>query len=246
MKKIVAIGGGEIGSKGFQIETKEIDQEIIRLSGKKSPLVLFIPTASSDSKDYISAFEKYFENNLNCKTDILYLNDSTKPEYIQSKIFSADIIYVGGGNTLRMMTLWRKLGVDIYLKDAWRKGIVMSGLSAGAICWFDFGHSDSRRFVSKNKTWNLIKVKGLGLYNFIFCPHYHFEKRENDFQSLIKRDGGIGLAFDNKTAIEIVDDNFRILKSNKNAKAYQITKKNDEIEIKELTNEDFKSLSTLI
>ncbi len=246
MKKIVAIGGGEIGRKGFQIETKEIDQEIIKLSGKKSPLVLFIPTASKDSKDYISAFERHFGNNLNCKTDILYLNDNTKPKYIQNKIFSADVIYVGGGNTLRMMTLWRKLGVDIYLKDAWRRGIVMSGLSAGAICWFDFGHSDSRRFVSKNKTWNFIKVKGLGLYSFIFCPHYHFEKREKDFQSLIKRDGGIGLAFDNKTAIEIADDNFRILKSNKNAKVYKITRKNNQIVIKELKNEDFKSLSTLI
>jgi dipeptidase E len=68
----------------------------------------------------------------------------------------ADIIYVGGGNTLKMMTLRRKLGVDKALQQALKKDIILSGLSAGSICWFDYGNSDSRKFTSKST--QLIKV----------------------------------------------------------------------------------------
>jgi dipeptidase E len=246
MRKIVAIGGGEIGRQGYQIETLKIDEEIIKLSGKKTPLVLFIPTASKDSEMYVTVFKEHFGGRLKCQTDVLYLNGNSKITEITNKILSADIIYVGGGNTLRMMTLWRKLGVDKVLKRAWEKGIVLSGLSAGGICWFDFGHSDSRKFTSKKVSWDFIKVKGLGFYPFVFCPHYHFEKREKDFETMIKRDRVIGLAFDNKTALEIVDDRFRILKSNPSAKAYKIFYENEEVQLKELTNQDFQPLTSLM
>jgi len=242
----VAIGGGEIGRDGFQIETQKIDEEIIKLSGKKNPKVLFIPTASNNSEKYISIFENYFGNKLNCKTDSLIITNKSTHKELREKIFSTDIVYVGGGNTLRMMTIWRKLGVDKILKEAHENGIVMAGLSAGGICWFNFGHSDSKRFVSKIVSWNFIKVKGLGWYSFIFCPHYHFEKREKDFEKMINRDGGIGLAFDNKTAIEIVDEKYRILKSDENAKAYRLFKKNEKVIREELTEEDFKPLSELV
>ena len=73
MKKIVAIGGGEIGRPGFPIETTEIDKEIIKLTSKKNPKVLFIPTASSDSESYYKIVKKYFGDKLGCKTDVLYL-----------------------------------------------------------------------------------------------------------------------------------------------------------------------------
>lgn len=245
MKKIIAIGGGEIGRKGFQIETKKIDEEIIKLSGKTSPSILFIPTASKDSKGYISDFEKYFGKKLGCKTDVLLLNKNSTNKYIREKIFSTDIIYVGGGSTLRMMTTWRKFGLDKILREAYEKEIVISGLSAGAICWFDFGHSDSKRFVSKNVSWNFIKVRGLGWYHFTFCPHYHFEKREKDFQKMIERDGGIGLAMDNKTAIEIIDNKYRILKSDDNAKAYRLFRKNEIVIRDELITKEFRLLSEL-
>lgn len=245
MKKVVAIGGGEIGRDGYQIETRKIDQEIIKLSGKKSPKILFIPTASNDSKGYIKNFEDYFGKELNCITDILFLNKNIKNDEIKEKIFGADIIYVGGGNTFRMLRVWKRFGVDKLLKEAWENGIVIAGLSAGAICWFSYGHSDSRRFKSKNVSWDFIKVTGLGWFPFIFCPHYHFEKREENFQKLIKRDGGIGLAMDNKTAIEIVDDKFRILKSADNAKAYKITRDKKDLRIEELICEDFKPLSKI-
>lgn len=112
--KIIAIGGGEIGRPGYPIETEEIDREIIRLSGKKHPKVLFIPTASGDSPLYYETFKKYYGEKLGCKTDVLYLL-KTKPslEEIREKILNSDIVYVGGGNTLRMLKRWRKLGVII-------------------------------------------------------------------------------------------------------------------------------------
>lgn len=248
MGKIVAIGGDDIkfeDKRKSVVNIPVIDKEIIKLSGKESPRILFIPTASNNSSKYIELFEKYFKK-LNCKTDVLILNNSSMKKDFEEKILSSDIVYVGGGNTLRMMTLWRRLGVDKVLKQAFDKGIVLSGVSAGAICWFSYGHSDSRMFTSKNVSWPFIKVKGLGLFPFTFCPHYHFEKREKDFERLILRDGGIGLAVDNRAAIEIVDDKFRIIKSNSKGKVYRLQKNGKSVDIEELVNEDFLSISYLI
>src|ERR1700691_5945627 len=99
-KTIVAIGGGKIAAR----ETLPIDREIIRLSKKKNPKLLFIPTASSDSEIYWKQIQEHFGNFLRCKTDVLFLiKEHPSREQIRRKILSADIIYVGGGNTLQMM-----------------------------------------------------------------------------------------------------------------------------------------------
>ncbi|MHB8903974.1 MAG: Type 1 glutamine amidotransferase-like domain-containing protein [Patescibacteria group bacterium] len=246
MKKIIAIGGGEIGRPGYPIETTKIDKEIIKLSGKKNPKLLFIPTASSDSAGYYQTILKHFGKKLNCKTDVLYLinNKLTKKE-IENKILKSDIIYVGGGDTLRMMTLWRKLNVDKILIKAYKKGIILSGLSAGSICWFKYGNSDSRRF--KNSGANLIKVKGLGLIDALHCPHYDIEKdRKTDLKKMMKKTSGISVALDNCCAIEIVDDKYRIISSKKTANAYKTywqSNKYYEIIIKQA--KEFKPLKEL-
>jgi len=175
MQKIVAIGGGEIGRPGFPIETTSIDKEIISLSGKEKPKLLFIPTASSDSESYFEVVKKHFGKRLGCAVDVLYLLKNKHPKgEIEKKILNSDIIYVGGGNTLKMMKTWRKLGVDTILLKAYKKGIVLSGVSAGAICWFSFGNSDSLLFSKRNAP--MIKVRGLGFINLLFCPHYDVEK----------------------------------------------------------------------
>jgi dipeptidase E len=96
--KIVAIGGGEIGRLGYQVETVSIDQETIRLTGKTNPRLLFIPTASGDSVGYYETIKKYFGDKLGCRTDVLYLLKSVPDvSEIRSKIKRTDIIYVGGG-----------------------------------------------------------------------------------------------------------------------------------------------------
>jgi dipeptidase E len=222
LKKIVAIGGGEIGRPGFPTETTKIDKEIIRLTGKKNPKLLFIPTASSDSESYYEIVKNYFGKKLGCKTDVLYLiKEKLSKKEIREKIVKSDIVYVGGGDTLKMMKVWRKNGVDKILREAYKKGIVLSGLSAGSICWFKWGNSDSRKF--NNPKADLIKVSGLGLINAFHCPHYDLEKqRKASLKKMIKKISGIAIAIDNCCAIEVIDDKYRIISSKSSANAYKV------------------------
>ncbi len=232
VKKIVAIGGGDIRDS----ETLAIDKEIIRLTKKKHPKLLFIPTASSDSEDYYNSVDKYFGKKLGCKTDVLYLfklfKETPSPKEIRKKIFGSDIVYVGGGNTLKMMKLWRRLGVDKILKTAWEKGIVLCGLSAGSICWFESGHSDSMSFYNPKK-WKYINVRGLGFVKGIHFPHYNSETlgipRKTHFRNMIQKIGGMGIAIDENCAIEFLDDKFRIITSKKSAKAFRVYKKDGKV-----------------
>lgn len=201
-RTIFAIGGGQIAEG----ETFAIDREIVRRTGKRSPRFLFIPTASSDPIDYWKSVKRCYGKRLGCRTDALYLVRET-PSFteIREKIQRADIIYVGGGNTLMMMRLWRRLGVDRLLRAAYRRGAVMCGLSAGSICWFEFGHSDSMAFYNPRK-WKYIKVRGLGLLPGIHCPHFdsHTLKlpRREHFRKMIRANGGRGIAIDDNCAIE--------------------------------------------
>lgn len=223
MKKIIAIGGGEIGRPGIKNETLSIDRQLVKSTGKIKPRLLFISTASSDADGYIDSVNSYFGKRLGCIIDVLTL---TKKAYSQKqlkdKIFKADIVYVGGGNTLKMMKIWRKLGVDVLLKEAYNKGIVMAGLSAGSICWFRYGNSDSARF-GKNKATVMMRVSGLGLLPFLHCPHYNFEVgREASLKEMMKRTSGVAIALDNCAAIEVINEEFRILRSKATANAYQV------------------------
>ncbi len=228
MGKIVAIGGGEIGSRGHPVETTEIDKEIIRLSGKPKPRLLFIPTASSDSETYYDAVRDHFGGDLGCRTDVLYLleNEPSRND-IENKIFAADIVYVGGGNTLKMLIAWRKFGVDETLAKAYGRGIVLSGLSAGAICWFRYGSSDSRKF--NNPEAGLIKLRGLDFIHTLCCPHYDAEAdRRPHLRELMKKTSGVAIALDNCCAIEMVDDEYKIIASKSNACAYKVYYKRGE------------------
>ncbi len=239
MKKIIAIGGGEIKSK----ETLAIDKEIIKLSGKKNPNLLFVPTASSDNSDYWNNIQKYFGNYLGCKTDVLFLiKEYSSKNKIRKKIFSADIIYVGGGNTLKMMRIWRQLGVDKLLKMAYSKGTVLCGLSAGSICWFESGHSDSMAFYNSKKG-KYINVKGLGFIKGIHCPHYNSQtfgvKRRKHFHDMIKRNGGFGIALDNNCAFECIDGKYyKIITSKKQAGAYKVYKKKGRVVSKRIEQKE--------
>jgi len=221
MKKIVAIGGGEIGRPGHPIETTEIDKEIIRITGKKNPKLLFIPTASSDSESYFDVVKEHFGERLGCKTDVLYLlkKDLDKAE-IEKQILCSDIIYVGGGNTAKMMSVWRKLNVDDFLKKAYEKGVVLSGISAGSICWFRHGNSDSKKFTNPNA--NLTKISGLGLINALHCPHYDIEKdRKPHLKQVMKETPGVSIAMDDCCALEIIDDNYRVVCTKPTANVYK-------------------------
>jgi dipeptidase E len=237
-KAIVAIGGGEIRTRG----TAAIDREIIRLSRKKHPRLLFIPTASSDSDRYWRHVQEYFGAFLKCKTDVLFLiKERPSKAQIRTKILGADVIYVGGGNTLLMMRLWRRLGVDKLLKSAYERGTVLSGISAGSICWFDSGHSDSMSFYNPRK-WKYINVKGLGFIKGIHCPHYNSVTRgiprRKQFRDMIGKIGGTGIAIENNCAIAFIDDQFyRVFSSKKNSRAYKVYRRDGRVVAKQIRQE---------
>ena len=216
-RKIIAIGGGRIP------RTLAIDREIVQLSGKRVPACLFIPTASQDDPGYCARVQHLYQDLLGCRFRTLLLyRDRLSSSNIRASILGSDIIYVGGGNTLRMMKLWRKLGINEYLDQARRMGTVLCGSSAGALCWFREGNSDSRIFSDANDL-TLIKVKGLNFVDALVCPHYDVEKhRQPGLRAMMKKTRGVAIALDNCTAIEIVDNQYRILASAKRKHAYKI------------------------
>lgn len=247
MSKIVAIGGGDMRNS----ETLAIDREVIRLTGKPQPKALFIPTASYDSVDYWRAFQTIYGEKLGCETSVIYLLDDHPPlKQIEEMILSADLIYVGGGNTLKMMRRWRKLGVDQMLKAAYARDIVLSGVSAGAICWFNFGHSDSMAFYHPD-SWHYIRVTGLGLIDAFCCPHFDSEtagkKREQDFREMVQRFRGTGIAIDNNCALEFMGDGFRVISSGPTAGAYKLYRDRGEVTVQRIQrSQDYLPVSSLL
>lgn len=232
-RKIVAIGGGELK----MLETADIDKRIIELTGKERPKALFIPTASGDAAGYVETFEACYGEHFGCQTRILNLIQNPPAfEEMSALVLDSDLIYVGGGNTYGMMKIWRRLGLNTVLAEGTSRGIVLSGLSAGAICWFKYGCSDSRSF-SSNVAWDYTRVSGLGFINAVYCPHYHFEKREDAFSKMIEKRGGIGIACDNNAAIEIVGNRYRVITSTPDAKAYKLFKQNGRAIVSELPQE---------
>lgn len=246
MGKIVAIGGGNIWKPGVLAKTTHIDKEIIKLSKKRKPKVLFIPTASKDSESYVINFKKHFSSLGGVVDTLLLVREKPSKKEIKKKISSADIIYVGGGNTLQMMNKWNVLGVGKELHKAHKKGTVLSGLSAGAICWFSYGNSNSRKYTSG--TNKLIKVSGLGLVDILYCPHYDTEKRRKaDLKRMMKKTSRVvAIACEECTALEIVDEQFRIIKSKSSAKAYRIFWKNNKYVREELKNKTFLPITLLL
>lgn len=245
-QKIVAVGGGKIGWGASPSEVMPISREIVRLSGKKSPRLLFIPTASSDDRSYARMVQAHFGHKLGCRVEVLYLHKQ-RPVFsvIRKTILASDIIYVGGGNTLMMMNRWKKLGVDRVLRLAHRRGKVLCGTSAGALCWFRQGNSDSRKYHDPKA--GLIKVTGLGFIDALGCPHYNAEKdRKPELKQMMKKTKGVAIALDNCAALEIVGDRYRAVTSKRKAGVYRVFwKKGEYHRLRVATGTDWRPLSLL-
>jgi dipeptidase E len=224
MGKIIAIGGGELKD----LDTLPIDEEIVRLTGRKNPKALFIPTASGDAQGYWETFRQVYGNRLGCKPEVLRLVKETPSEReIRDKILGSHLIYVGRGNTQAMLETWRKQGIDDILKLAYKKGIVLSGVSAGAICWFKYGGSDSPKFTNTADN-SLIRINGLGLINLTLSPHHIREiHRDAGLAKIMRTTPGVGIGLDDNCALEIVDGTYRFIRSKENAGAKRVFYKND-------------------
>jgi aminopeptidase N len=175
-KNIVAIGGGGFGRS---LGSLKIEKYIISLINKKRPKICFIPTASGDSSLYKLNFYRAFSK-LDCITS--HIDFFSRTENLEDKVLTQDIIYVGGGNTKSMLAVWKEWNLHKILKNAYEKGIVMSGVSAGAICWFNKGITDS--FANE-----LTILNCLGLVDDVACPHFDEEKdREPYVNDVIRRE----------------------------------------------------------
>lgn len=220
MGKLVCIGGGEIprNKNGIILpyETEEIDKEIVKLSEKSNPKLLFIGTASSHSEEYFDVIKDIYTK-LGCIVSNLdIINNNFDTEMLENIIFDTDIIYVGGGNTRFMLEKWRECGLDKILKQAYEKNIVLSGLSAGSYCWFKYNY-------------NLIE--GVGLIDAINCVHYDIkdEESKNKFYKTLKDKNMIGYAIDNCVALEFIDNQVKVIKSNQKRNAYKVVYLNGDI-----------------
>ena len=235
---IIAIGGGEL--KRFK--TLIIDKEIVKLTRKitrkKNPKALLIPTASNDSENYLKAFEKVYGGKLNCKPDVLYLikQKLTKQE-IKKKILDSDLIYVGGGDTDKMLKIWKKFGVDKILKIAAKRNIILSGLSAGSYCWFEKSLSSSEEKI----------YYGLGLIkNLSNVCHYPKRGQKKKIWKNFRKVKMSTIALEDCSAIEIINNKYRILTSSKRARAFKLSLVNSkEIEERLPIDKKFRSLKEL-
>ncbi len=241
MLKILAIGGGEI----HKSETLVLDRRACELTGKRTPKALFVPTASGDSEAYIQSFSRLYGGKLGCRVQALCLLSRPTRKEIGEKVREADLIYVGGGNTDRMMRWWRRSGLDEELIRAARRGTVLCGLSAGGICWFRYGQSDSRKF-SGGKDWSFIRVRGLDLVPLLFCPHYRSEKREAPLRRYIALRGGRAVGCEDLTGIEIIGSGYRILAGRRNAGVYFLRRVKGRVLAERLQDsEDYRPLAEL-
>ena len=161
-RHIIAIGGGAFRARP---ENLAADRYILQLTRKKRPAVCFIPTASAEPADIIATFCDAYRR-LGATPSVLRFFDRTPN--LRELLLSQDAIYVGGGNTKSMLAVWREWGLPEVLREAWRRGIVLAGVSAGAICWFDQGVTDS---------WagHLAPLDCLGFLPGTCCPHYDSE-----------------------------------------------------------------------
>lgn len=218
-KKIVAIGGGENGrlrSNGtrYPYELANQDREIINLTGKEYPNFLLLAHAQPLERQdgYFQVMVDIYEKMYGCSCRHLKSNELTDSKYVKSLVDWADIIFEGGGNTLGMIKLWRETGFDLILKQAWSDGKVMCGVSAGANCWFKKCSSDSLK-IKYGDDQPLIGIDCLGFVDGLFVPHCDEKDRLNNVKELLRESDQVGLSMSNCTALEIVDDKYRLITS---------------------------------
>ena len=195
MRQIVAIGGGGFGRS---IGDLKIERYIKKISSKENPQICFIPTATGDDSNYIDKFYDAF-NFLDCKTS--HIDFFKRTIDLEKHVMNQDIIFVGGGNTKSMLAVWREWGLDKILLKAYKQGVIMSGVSAGAICWFEKGITDSW------KDHQAI-LPCLGFVNGVCCPHYDEEPERIPFVKEILEDKRISecMAIEGFCALHLIND----------------------------------------
>ena len=230
--RIVAIGGGEIGTTSDVYNLKEIDEEIVKMTNKAHPILLFVGFNERANYFFGKLKKNYMELGVQC-TYLKYTELENKRK-AESKFKRADIIFMNGGNTMEYMKQIKKYNIDVLFKSALEKNVILCGISAGAICYHKFGSSDSRTY--KNDETKFTKVLGIGFIDALFSPHFSNSKRPNDMKRMTKNLKQVAICADNCTALVVDGDDYRVLKSDNTARVYKCFTKNGEYKIYELPN----------
>jgi dipeptidase E len=218
MRQVIALGGG-----GFSMEPENplLDRYILQQCKKETPKICFIGTASGDAEGYIERFYNFYRME-NCEPTHLSLFKPHSRD-IKQFIISQDIIYVGGGNTKNLIVLWREWGLDVAIRQAYEKGTILAGLSAGSLCWFEEGMTDS--YGSGYEP-----ISCLGILRGSHCPHYDGgDERGSTYQKFIQEGKiGSGFAADDGVALHFIDEELhRVVSSRPDAQGYRVDKEKE-------------------
>ncbi len=202
MKRIIAIGGGELRER----TTLGIDEYIANLAkeraGERRANALFIPTASHDFMPYYNTFHKVYTGVFDIKTDVaLSVYKEVEMERMRQKFEKADVIYVGGGDTVFMIEHWKKTGLLPLIEDAYQRGVIIAGLSAGAICWFSEIYTDSESALGEGEKYAMFQ--GLNWIKGVISPHYG--ARMLDFDKIVCYNYSRAYGVEDNSALVIED-----------------------------------------
>jgi len=197
-RRIVACGGE-------QLVHPVLTRYVLDLTGKPRPRILFVPTASGDDATLLLTFYQAV-GGVACEPSHLALFNRTVDD-IDGLVRSQDVVMVAGGNTANMLAVWRLHGVDDALRNAYRSGTILTGWSAGCICWFEAGITDSF-------TPELGPLRdGLRLLKGSACPHYDSEERRRPVYAReiaaglppgIALDDAVAARYEDEQLVEIV------------------------------------------
>lgn len=223
-EQTICVLGGDINEKFVQY--------VVNLTHKSNPKICFIPTASADNQDNIKYWDFICERlSIEPYTLKVWVSSDRNAKNFEEILLNMDAIVVGGGNTLNMMGIWRAQGIDTILRKALDKGIILAGGSAGSICWFQTGISDSR-------PTELSIVDGLSFLPYSNCPHYTDSlKKEMYHQQIRNKQMTTGYAMDDLSAVLFKNGKFvEAVSQNDVNNSYYISLKNGKIHPEKLNS----------
>jgi dipeptidase E len=221
--QIVALGGG-----GFSMDRDgaALDDYILSLTRARRPRVCFLPTASGDADHYVVRFYRRFAALCEASHISMFRRDQGGrgvEDDLRSHLLAQDLIYVGGGNVVSMLGVWRAHGLDEVLRECWRRGIVLCGPSAGSLCWFAEALS---AFHGPPRS-----VCGLGLLPYSNCVHYDAEPaRRSEYHSLVGEGMCAGFAADDGVALHFKGTKLDgVVSSRERGGAFHVQRVGDEV-----------------
>ncbi|MEL7238960.1 MAG: peptidase E, partial [Planctomycetota bacterium] len=218
----VCIGGGEILPDANDANSlSPIHAHALTLTGKERPRVCFVPTASGDSPEYVAHVEKAFGGRSEFSVLPLFKHDGRD---VRKHLLAQDFIYAGGGSTANLLAIWRVHGLDRFMREAGDNGVLLGGISAGMLCWFECSLTDSFGGTKPLRD-------GLGFLQGSACPHYHGEAERvpglrkaitgGELPTTFALDDGAAALFEDGRLVEIVTEDA-------GARGYRVSVSNEE------------------